>query len=82
MKIAFLTYLFLGFMAAYGNQEIPDKNDSRTTAEIMRDMKISIADLCDTACQSKFYRCYDKKKQSGFKCAADAVICQNRCKKR
>ena len=79
MKIAILTYLFLGFLTVYGNEEIPKKNDSRTTAQILKDNKISDKSLCEVACQSKFSRCYNIKKSAGFKCAAKAVSCKNKC---
>ncbi|RLA63725.1 MAG: hypothetical protein DRQ88_11170 [Epsilonproteobacteria bacterium] len=80
MKIAIITYIFLGFLTVYGNEEIPERNDSRTTAEIMKANKISSKALCKTSCQSKFSRCYNQNKKAGLRCAAKAVSCQNKCK--
>jgi len=80
MKIAILTYLVLGFIALYGNDVIPEKKDKRDTADILRDKKISNKEICEALCETKFSRCYDRKKQSGFKCAAEVVTCKNKCK--
>jgi len=80
MKLAILTWVFLGFLTASAIEEIPQKDDSRTTAQILKDNKVSDKDLCEVACQSKFSRCYNKNKKAGFKCAAKTVTCNNKCK--
>ena len=77
MKIAIFTILFLGTLTLYGNEE---KNDTWTSSQSAENKKISNKQLCEIKCETKFSKCYDKKKQSGFKCAADAVTCKNKCK--
>lgn len=80
MKIAILTYLFLGFLTVYGNEIIPAKKDKRDTVDILRDEKISTKEVCQVLCETKFSRCYEKENKSGFKCVAKVVSCKRKCK--